>query len=56
MIWATQQRCESGGGSSRMLYSAKELPIITKLQREEEEEEEEDEGAGRFQWRRMMFE
>jgi CO dehydrogenase/acetyl-CoA synthase beta subunit len=44
-----------------MLYSAKELPIITRFEREEEGEEEEEEegeeeGAGLFQWRRMMFE
>ncbi len=61
VICATQQRCESGGGRRRMLYSAKELPIITRFEREEEGEEEEEEegeeeGAGLFQWRRMMFE
>jgi hypothetical protein len=47
-----------------MLYSAKELPIITRLEREavaaeeeaEEVEEEEEKREGRFQWRRMMFE
>ena len=50
-----------------MLYSAKELPIIIRLEREavaaeevveeeEEEEEEEEKREGQFQWRRMMFE